>query len=105
MKLSKNQWQFAFNALRRASYKWPERNLAYKAARAGYGRYKCARCKEIYRAKEVQMDHILPVKPLNGNRDMNLIVARMYPKQKGWQVLCKGCHSEKSASENKRRKK
>jgi hypothetical protein len=66
-------------------------------------RYRCNKCKKLFRISHIQVDHINPIKPLDGsplNKDTLLDVI--------WtdkiQILDKACHQEKSTYENKVRK-
>ena len=56
--------------LRRMSFKWPQKNAVKKAAKVKVGEFKTGRdkfgyqcniCKEIFKAKDTVVDHILPV--------------------------------------------
>ncbi len=98
-------YNFAMQALRRATYRWPYRNIALQNARIERGFYKCESCKNGFGPKEVQKDHVEPVIPVTGTKDLNIIVKRMLVKTSGWQILCLNCHSMKTLIENEMRKK
>jgi len=103
--IEKYRQAFIKNTLRRASYRWPYRNLAAVAARVGRGIYKCADCGKISTNKEKKLDHINPVvDPLVGFVNWDVYAKRMLPSIKGWQVLCKMCHDEKTKAEREIRK-
>jgi 5-methylcytosine-specific restriction endonuclease McrA len=89
------------NALRRASYKYPPRYTAETLARVERGKYRCNICKEVFRKKDTETDHIVPVvDPEKGKTDWNDYVERMFPDIEGFQKLCRDCHVIKSESEN-----
>ena len=96
-------FDFVMRALRRASYKWPARNIAKKDARVARGQYRCNKCEGIFRVKEVEVDHIVPVIPLSGTKSFDVIIPRLFCDSNNLQVLCKKCHREKSKGENKLR--
>jgi 5-methylcytosine-specific restriction endonuclease McrA len=101
---------FIISRLRRASFGWPGRSLAVKAARLDRGQYECAECRrqnktKIWGYKEISVDHITPViDPTIGFVDWNTYIPRMFPEQDGWQVLCDIHHDNKTKDENKQRK-
>lgn len=67
--------------------------------------YKCAKCKGLFKDDEIHVDHIEPViDPVEGFRDWNTYMARLFCDYNGLQVLCIPHHEEKTKSENERRK-
>lgn len=97
--------KFLIPILRRGSYKWPPRTEALKKARVSYGKYQCNKCKEVFRKKDIAVDHVRPVVASSGFRDWDTYIQRLYCKASGFQILCKPCHDEKTKKENKRRVK
>jgi 5-methylcytosine-specific restriction endonuclease McrA len=115
--------QFVRETLRRASFRWPPRAAAQKAARVGRkinpetGKEcwydECANCKGHFLERKVKLDHIEPVRPLEfvlkvlgaATTDIELgnFVLRMFPEQSGFQVLCSRCHGIKTATETTQR--
>lgn len=103
---------FVINTLRRASYRWPARNECLKAARVARGFYKCQCCGGVFPKREVSLDHVDPVVPLNHSPDftdpvdIGNYVLRMLPNKEGipdasgFQVLCNLCHDNKTLNEN-----
>lgn len=92
---------FVRQTLRRASYRWPYRNQAQKAARIRWGYYECNSCKKETPAKEKKLDHIEPVvDPLVGFTTWDSFILRLFVGQRGWQVLCLRCHEDKTREEN-----
>ena len=105
--LAKYRKAFVIQALRRASYRWPSRYKTQAAARIERGKYKCNICGNIFPKKEMEMDHVLPVVPVEGFKqpredgwDWNEYVERMLPGDEGWSYICIPCHDKKSESEN-----
>lgn len=102
------QWKYVYNALRRASLKtskevWNARQVALRDARIERGVYLCAHCNGRFGPKEIDVDHILPVIPLNGSKSFDEIIPRLFCDSDNLQVLCKPCHKTKSKAENKLR--
>jgi len=94
------------SVLRKASYRWPERNKAVQAAKKGRNQYECAHCKGIFGSKEIRKDHINPVvDPEKGFETWDIYIKRMFVKVDGWQILCDSCHDTKSALEREERKR
>lgn len=97
--------KFAVQALRRASYRWPNRSKALFNARVSRGLYECAHCKLQFKKKEVQLDHILPVVDIkDGFIDFDTFIKRLFCSVDNFAVLCKQCHSNKTQIENELRK-
>lgn len=66
-------------------------------------RYRCASCKNLFKRTEVQIDHIEPIKDLDGKTlTKDNIIHRVWTDK--IQVLDKVCHSFKSKAENKIRR-
>jgi hypothetical protein len=61
-------------------------------------------CGLLYRNKEINMDHIHPVIPVEGWDNWDGFIERLFVDDEGWQVLCKACHQEKTNEENKERR-
>lgn len=106
---------FIKSALRAASRRWPQKHEALK--KAGVGKrlnkatgkdifhYKCAACANLFKAADVQVDHIDPVVSVEkGFEGWDVYIERMFCEADGYQVLCKPCHSIKTANERKARK-
>lgn len=106
---------FIISILRAGSRKWPQKYEALKRALIGKrldpktgkmsNRYKCAACSNLFKADQVQVDHIHPVVDVkDGFVDWNTYIDRMYPEADGFQILCSECHSVKTQNERKMRK-
>ena len=68
--------------------------------------YICNLCKNIYPAKEVNVDHVSPViLPETGFTTWDSFIERLFCDKSNLQVLCKGCHDEKTRMERKERVK
>ena len=113
--MDSKQKQFIISALRRATFKWPARGAAKKAARVPipgkffkngkqkHG-YLCAICGQIFAEKDTRLDHKYPVKKVDADTSWEETLERMIPYEDGWQVLCDPCHNEKTREENEKRK-
>lgn len=95
---------FIMSALRSASMRWGPKNAAKKAAKVSYGKYLCAECKKVIRAKDTAVDHILPIVPVTGFDSWDGVISRLFCEVDGFQLLCKDCHKIKTDEENKERK-
>jgi 5-methylcytosine-specific restriction endonuclease McrA len=68
--------------------------------------YKCAACKQLYVAADVQVDHIKPVvDPKKGFVSWDSFIDRMFCEIENLQVMCKPCHKIKTDQEKLERKK
>lgn len=68
--------------------------------------YICNHCGLCFKGKEIQMDHIDPVIPLNKSydeMDWNEIMSRLFCELENYQCLCRDCHLIKCAEENEER--
>ena len=105
---------FVKSALRSASQRWPPKfhslNEACTVAKINVktGRmakhYKCNQCKNDFPAKEVEVNHILPVVPTSGFTTWDEVIERMFCEKEGLEVVCKPCHKAITKEENKERK-
>jgi 5-methylcytosine-specific restriction endonuclease McrA len=107
---------FVTSALRAASRRWPPKYKALKEAFVGRKvnaktgklamHYKCAECKQLFVATDVQVDHIKPVvDPKKGFTTWDNFIERMFCEMKNLQVLCKPCHKIKTDQEKLERKR
>lgn len=125
----KYRFQFVRERLRKASFMWPPRGQAIRAARTTQkpnpttGRLcwyvECAGCHKEFLEKEVRLDHVEPVVAVTESfmpsvRDavqtniadvhMGTYLRRMLPEAAGFQCLCESCHTTKTRGENEQRK-
>lgn len=105
MKLTPAARKFAENALRRASVRWPPRNIARNLVKVARGEYKCAATGHIIRYKDIQHDHIIPVVAVEGRGSLDEFAARLFVGVRGYQILCREHHKQKSITENAQRSK
>jgi 5-methylcytosine-specific restriction endonuclease McrA len=106
---------FIKGGLRSASQRWPPKYKVLANARRGKqtnpasGRmaefYECASCKNLFVAKEVEVNHIVPVIPVTGFKSWDDTIELMFCEQDGLEVLCKPCHKKITKQENEERKK
>ena len=67
--------------------------------------YRCNKCKEEFPTSGVNVDHILPiVNPSEGFVSWDSFIEGLFCPINNLQVLCSDCHTEKSATENYKRK-
>lgn len=105
---------FIKSALRSASQRWPPRWDVLNEAKQGKkinrstGRlaehYKCNLCKGSFPAKEIEVNHIVPVVPVEGFSTWDEVIKRMYCEKPGLEVVCKPCHKNITKGENEQRK-
>ena len=107
---------FVTSALRAASRRWPPKYKALKEAFVGKKtnkktgklamHYKCAKCKKLFVAADVQVDHVLPVvDPKVGFIGWDSFIDRIFCEIENLQVMCKPCHKVKTEQEKAERKK
>jgi len=63
--------------------------------------YTCADCREDFRGKDVQVDHMVPCGSLKCWDDLVSFAQRLYCEADKLRVLCLGCHQKISNKENK----
>ena len=103
--IEKYRQQFIKNTLRRASYRWPWRNLAASSARIERGVYQCQKCKQKVVNKDKKVDHVSPVvDPKKGFQGWDMYARRLLVSIDGFQILCNTCHLEKTNEERLIRK-
>jgi 5-methylcytosine-specific restriction endonuclease McrA len=66
--------------------------------------HECTECHGLFVAKDVTVDHIVPVVPLGGHDSWDEVIERLFCELDGLQVLCQPCHKVKTAEENATRK-
>lgn len=119
-KRNNGQWtearyeSFIKSALRRASVRWPPRYQTLKEAFVGKkvnketGRqamhYECAKCKEHFPAKQVEVNHKEPIVPITGFDSWDGVISRMFCEKDKLEVLCKPCHKLITKEENDARR-
>lgn len=82
----------------------PQYNKDGSLAKKPAVRYPCVECKDIHMGKNIQVDHIEPVIPLNipaKHISLDIIIDRLFCDKNNLQILCKDCHKVKSKEENK----
>lgn len=105
---------FIKSALRAASQRWPPRYATLNKAKLGKrinpasGRlaefYQCNSCKTGFPAKGVEVNHIVPVVPVEGFDSWDGVIARLFCEEEGLETLCKPCHKEITKRESEERK-
>lgn len=105
---------FVKGALRSASQRWPPKYRVLSSACVGTrlnpasGRfakfYHCNSCGSDYPAKEVEVNHVIPVVPITGFDSWDGVIRRMFCEDKDLEVVCKPCHKAITKKENEQRK-
>lgn len=103
---------FVISALRKAVMRWAPRSKVLNAAKTDQPytiekpndrsriAYICAACKGVFRSKEINVDHIIPVvDPKVGFSTFDDYVERLFVEEEGWQILCIECHNVKTKEE------
>lgn len=91
--------------LRRAHYKWKPKLQTKTNARVSRGKYKCAKCGELFGPTQIDIDHIEEViDPVKGFVDWNEYIERLFSPLSNYQVLCKACHKAKTQENMKIRR-
>jgi hypothetical protein len=100
-----NRKTFVTASLRRASLRWPPRNMALKKARVDRGLYRCSMCGEAFKRDEIHIDHIVPVvNPANGFVGWDDFIEKLFCEEEQFQILCKYDHEVKTLMEDEMRK-
>jgi 5-methylcytosine-specific restriction endonuclease McrA len=95
-------WSFVRSTLRRAWSRWPPKyQVLNKAKRTVEGQrhkyeYQCSECKHWFKAKEVEVDHIVPVGSLKDYSDLPAFVERLFVAEDSLRCICKPCHRKKT---------
>lgn len=62
--------------------------------------FQCAKCRQWFPDKQVQVDHIIPCGSLKHHNDIVTFLQRLTPESpEAFQVLCSGCHQHKTNQE------
>lgn len=106
---------FIQSALRTASVRWEPRSMTLNDAFVGKkinvktGRlakhFECSLCHEHFPQKDVEVNHKIPVVPVEGFDSWDAVIERMFCEKNELEVLCKPCHKTVTAEENILRKK
>jgi hypothetical protein len=94
------------SVLRRASRFWKPAQICKANARIHRGLYKCSNplCAKVVGQKEIKIDHIEPVVPVEGADSWDIVIDRLFCSVEGFQALCKVCHDKKTFMENEKRR-
>ncbi len=102
-------WSFLRCNLRLMSRKWAPRRLVLGACRRDSQsdnkrlkfEHQCSKCLQWFPAKQVEVDHVIPVGRLLSFQDLPGFVERLLCEVNGLVVLCRQCHQEKTYSLHK----
>lgn len=97
---------FIMSVLRRASRFWKPAQVCKTKARIHRGMYKCSNplCAKVVGPKEIKIDHIEPVIPVEGADSWDIVIDRLFCTADGFQAICKECHNKKTSIENEKRR-
>lgn len=95
---------FLMSALRKASRFWSPARECLQNARLERGIYKCKLCSKVVSSKDIKVDHIDPVIPINGFETWDEVINRLFCEVEGYQAICKTCHDDKTKKENDQRR-
>ena len=106
---------FIKSSLRTASVRWEPRYTclanAFRLVQTNQktGRmakhFECAKCRCLFPQKEIEINHINPVVPVEGFDSWDKVIERMFCEIEGLEALCRPCHKLITAEENVLRKK
>jgi len=103
--MSKKFEAYVKRALRKLFAWWPPRAQARRRQEVSKGWYACNICAKIFHRSATHVDHIEPVVIPGIVSDWNGYIERLYCSVENLQVLCKGCHAQKTKKENAERSK
>ncbi len=106
-------FSFIRSGLRRLWSKYPVKYQALQDARKPYDGedkrtkwlYQCNICKEHFKGKEVEVDHLIPAGSLKDYSDLAGFVERLFCSKEDLQVLCKPCHKQLTKQQREASKK
>lgn len=99
--------RYLVGVLRKASYRYPERYAAKKAALIPGTKpqlFRCNLCQGSFTSEDSQVDHIQPVVGINGFSSWDVYIDSLFVTRDRLQVLCRPCHKEKTKRENAERR-
>ncbi len=114
-KLKYFKFNWAKNAIRRASYRWPgyfnakKKNYITVEETLKSGIVKliercfCSVCGIISKKKDFQLDHIIPCVLLTGWDNFDGFIDRTMCTEDGFIVKCKACHQETTNEQTEKR--
>ena len=79
------------NTLRRLFLQSEYHSDIIKRCKVSRGNYRCEKCGEIFKAKELQVHHI---KEINLSEDWNEYIDLLFCKSDLLKAVCKPCHKE-----------
>jgi len=106
-------WSFIRSALRNKSRFWKPVSQCKANGKRDYKgpnkrqkfEYQCNYCKNWYAEKNINIDHIIPAGSLNCSADLPGFIDRLFVEADGLQILCTGCHNEKTKREKEQKSK
>ena len=92
------------SVLRRFSRFWYPSKIVLDRARIARGVYQCSSCSKVVGPKDIKIDHINPVVPIEGFTTWDDFISRLFCDENGLQAICKDCHKIKTDKENSSRR-
>jgi 5-methylcytosine-specific restriction endonuclease McrA len=86
-------------ALRRTWGRSRQRQSALYNAKIAYGQYRCAKCGNIFRRKDIEVDHIDAVGKF---KNFDTYIERLFCDSNKLAILCKDCHKKKTKLDRKK---
>lgn len=115
-----NQWtqsrfnSFVKSALRTASVRWEPRYRTLEDAFVGRQinvksgklakHFLCSKCGGHFPQKDVEVNHKIPVVPVEGFTSWDVVIDRLFCEKDGLEIVCKPCHKAITKLENEQRK-
>lgn len=91
--MKKDTIAYIKKGLRRIWGRSKQRQNALKKAKIKYGHYKCECCGEVFRRKDINVDHIVAIGRF---KDWDTYIKRLFCESNKLAVLCISCHAEKT---------
>lgn len=95
---------FLMSALRRLSRFWAPINEKKKQALVFRGNYRCEICSKVVNTKDIKVDHINPVVPIEGMDSWDQVINNLFCEIENLQAICNSCHDMKTTDEINKRK-
>lgn len=77
----------------------PRYTKSGKLHKKPWSKYKCVRCEELFKADDINLDHIEAVGSFKEAKHIEQFFFRIFCDESNWQILCHECHSDKTKEE------
>ena len=103
-------WGMIRATLRNKTRFWKPKLAVLNAAKRKYTgpnklqkwEFQCAKCKNWFLQKEVEIDHKIPCGSLTCAADLPIFVNNLFCEEDNLECLCKVCHKEKTAKQKQK---